>query len=168
MNRDRVYLGLGTNSGNKQDNLQRAIEALSLALGLPVACSSFMESEPWGFESKNSFLNCVVAFDPPPVAHRTAQHHRGDRTPPGTHKKEHWRAIQRPHHRHRHTLLWQQGDKKRAPHRAPNPAAPAQFCTATPARDSTAAHTSGYGAHHKRAACPATRMKQREHYIKPF
>ena len=63
MNRERVYLGLGTNSGNKQDNLQRAIEALSLALGLPAACSSFMESEPWGFESKNSFLNCVVAFD---------------------------------------------------------------------------------------------------------
>ena len=63
MNRERVYLGLGTNSGNRQDNLQRAIEALSLALGLPAACSSFMESEPWGFESKNSFLNCVVAFD---------------------------------------------------------------------------------------------------------
>ena len=63
MNRERVYLGLGTNSGNKQDNLQRAIEALSLALGLPAACSSFMESEPWGFESKNSFLNCVAAFD---------------------------------------------------------------------------------------------------------
>ena len=63
MNRERVYLGLGTNSGNKQDNLQRAIEALSLALGLPAACSSFMESEPWGFESKNSFLNCVVTFD---------------------------------------------------------------------------------------------------------
>ncbi len=63
MNKKRVYLGLGTNSGNRQDNLQRAIEALSLALGLPAACSSFMESEPWGFESKNSFLNCVVAFD---------------------------------------------------------------------------------------------------------
>lgn len=63
MNKKRVYLGLGTNSGNKQENLQRAIESLSLALGLPVACSSFMESEPWGFESKNSFLNCVVAFD---------------------------------------------------------------------------------------------------------
>ena len=63
MRRERIYLGLGTNSGNKQDNLQRAIEALSLALGLPAACSSFMESEPWGFESKNSFLNCVVTFD---------------------------------------------------------------------------------------------------------
>lgn len=63
MNKKRIYLGLGTNSGNRQDNLQRAIEALSLALGLPAACSSFMESEPWGFESKNSFLNCVVAFD---------------------------------------------------------------------------------------------------------
>ena len=63
MRRERIYLGLGTNSGNKQDNLQRAIEALSLALGLPAACSSFMESEPWGFESKNSFLNCVATFD---------------------------------------------------------------------------------------------------------
>ncbi len=59
----RVYLGLGTNSGNKEENLTRAIEHLSLALGSPTARSSFMESEPWGFASENNFLNCVVAFD---------------------------------------------------------------------------------------------------------
>lgn len=63
MENRKVYLGLGTNSGNKRENLTRAIENLSLALGLPTACSTFIESEPWGFESENSFLNCVVAFD---------------------------------------------------------------------------------------------------------
>lgn len=63
MENRKVYLGLGTNSGNKKENLTRAIENLSLALGLPTACSTFIESEPWGFESENGFLNCVVAFD---------------------------------------------------------------------------------------------------------
>ena len=59
----RIYLGLGTNLGDRQENLTRAIEALSLALGTCKALSSFMETEPWGFESENGFLNCVVAFD---------------------------------------------------------------------------------------------------------
>lgn len=63
MNTKRVYLGLGTNTGNKNENLARAIELLSLALGSPVALSSIFESEPWGFESENRFLNCVAAFD---------------------------------------------------------------------------------------------------------
>lgn len=59
----RVYLSLGTNLGNKKENLTRAIEALSLALGKCMAQSSFIETEPWGFESNNSFLNCTAAFD---------------------------------------------------------------------------------------------------------
>lgn len=62
MEKKTVYLGLGTNKGSRTDNLVRAIEHLSLALGSPLACSQFMESEPWGFETENTFLNCVVAF----------------------------------------------------------------------------------------------------------
>ena len=58
-----VYLGLGTNIGNKKENLTRAIEALSLALGNHTALSTFMETEPWGFDSDNTFLNCAVAFE---------------------------------------------------------------------------------------------------------
>ena len=58
-----AYLGLGTNIGNKKENLTRAIEALSLALGPCTAQSSFIETAPWGFESENSFLNCAVAFE---------------------------------------------------------------------------------------------------------
>ena len=59
----RVYLGLGTNIGNKKENLTRAIEKLSLALGECKALSSLIETEPWGFDSCNSFLNCAAAFD---------------------------------------------------------------------------------------------------------
>ena len=58
-----AYLGLGTNIGNRKENLTRAVEALSLALGHCAAVSSFMETAPWGFESENAFLNCAVAFE---------------------------------------------------------------------------------------------------------
>ena len=58
-----VYLGLGTNIGNRKENLTRAIEALSLVLGHYTALSSFIETAPWGFNSDNAFLNCTVAFD---------------------------------------------------------------------------------------------------------
>ena len=57
-----VYLGLGTNIGNRKENLTRAIEALSLALGNYTALSTFVETKPWGFDSDNPFLNCAVAF----------------------------------------------------------------------------------------------------------
>ena len=58
-----VYLSLGTNIGNRNENLTRAIELLSLALGPYTALSSFIETAPWGFESKNGFLNCTVAYE---------------------------------------------------------------------------------------------------------
>ena len=58
-----IYLSLGTNIGNKNENLTRAIEALSLALGPYTALSTFMETEPWGFDSENTFLNCAIAFE---------------------------------------------------------------------------------------------------------
>lgn len=58
-----VWLGLGTNSGNREENLMRAIEELSLAFGKCKAQSQFVETEPWGFNSCNKFLNCVIAFD---------------------------------------------------------------------------------------------------------
>ena len=58
-----TYLGLGTNIGNRKENLMRAIEALSLALGSYTACSTFIETAPWGFESENCFLNCAVTFE---------------------------------------------------------------------------------------------------------
>lgn len=58
-----VYLSLGTNIGDKEQNLTRAIEALSLALGRCIAVSQFIGTEPWGFQSENSFFNCAAAFE---------------------------------------------------------------------------------------------------------
>ena len=58
----KVYLSLGTNIGNKEENLTRAIELLSLALGKCLAVSTYHETTPWGFDSKNSFLNCAAVF----------------------------------------------------------------------------------------------------------
>lgn len=73
----RVYLGLGTNIGSKKENLARATDLLSLALGKCVALSQFMETEPWGFESSGTFLNCAAAFDTtlPPLELLSATEH---------------------------------------------------------------------------------------------
>lgn len=58
-----TYLGLGTNLGNKQQNLNDAITALSVEVGGVMAVSSFMVSAPWGFDSENTFLNAVVLME---------------------------------------------------------------------------------------------------------
>ncbi|MBQ5731201.1 MAG: 2-amino-4-hydroxy-6-hydroxymethyldihydropteridine diphosphokinase [Bacteroidaceae bacterium] len=59
---DTIYLGLATNQGNKEENIRGAIEELSHLLGAPTAVATIIETEPWGFQSDNSFLNTVVAF----------------------------------------------------------------------------------------------------------
>jgi 2-amino-4-hydroxy-6-hydroxymethyldihydropteridine diphosphokinase len=62
-----VYLSLGSNVGNREANLNSAIERLS-SLGKLQATSSFYETEPVEFLSQPWFLNCVVAV----VTDRTA------------------------------------------------------------------------------------------------
>ncbi len=61
----RLFLSLGSNLGDKKENLMRTIEKLSSALGTPATVSSIIETEPWGFTSANRFFNCVAAFDTP-------------------------------------------------------------------------------------------------------
>ena len=55
----QVYLGLGTNLGNKEANLKAAIEEIRKRVGEVTSLSAFHASEPWGFQSENSFLNAV-------------------------------------------------------------------------------------------------------------
>jgi len=58
-----VYLGLGTNLGDKPLNLNNAVKALSVVAGSVLCVSSFHTSSPWGFESENEFLNAVVLVE---------------------------------------------------------------------------------------------------------
>lgn len=58
----RLYLSLGSNLGNREQMLQHAIAAIGERVGKVERISSFIETEPWGFESANRFLNaaCLV------------------------------------------------------------------------------------------------------------
>jgi len=58
-----VYLGLGTNLGDKNQNLNDAVMELSLEVGCVVSLSAFYTSEPWGFNSEHVFLNAVVLME---------------------------------------------------------------------------------------------------------
>jgi len=55
-----VFLGLGTNMGDLETNLRRAIKEIEKRVGPIVSQSSFIVTEPWGYDSDNMFLNAVV------------------------------------------------------------------------------------------------------------
>lgn len=58
-----AYLSLGTNIGNKRRNMVTAAALLAERVGDILALSDFYETEPWGFESKNIFLNAAVMLE---------------------------------------------------------------------------------------------------------
>lgn len=57
-----AYLSLGTNLGNKEENLNTAIRLIEEQIGDVVRLSAPYISEPWGFCSENNFLNCALAL----------------------------------------------------------------------------------------------------------
>jgi 2-amino-4-hydroxy-6-hydroxymethyldihydropteridine diphosphokinase len=56
-----AYLGLGSNLGNRFQQLQDAVTALSNEQEV-CECSSVYESQPWGYNSQPDFLNAVIAL----------------------------------------------------------------------------------------------------------
>lgn len=55
-----VYLGIGTNLGEREENLRQAITLIGEHIGDITRVSSVYETEPWGFKSETTFLNLVV------------------------------------------------------------------------------------------------------------
>lgn len=58
-----VYLGLGTNLGDKEQNLRMSIKKIEERIGNVVSLSVFYATAPWGFSSENSFLNAAVCVE---------------------------------------------------------------------------------------------------------
>lgn len=58
-----VYLGLGSNLGDKEHNLNDAILKISQEVGEVICQSGFYASKAWGFQSENEFLNAVVSVE---------------------------------------------------------------------------------------------------------
>ena len=56
----QVYLALGSNLGDRNAYLERAISLINERVGEVLRRSSFIETEPWGFESRHRFLNGVI------------------------------------------------------------------------------------------------------------
>lgn len=63
MTKHIVYLGLGSNLGDRQGNISRAYAEIEKLIGAIVRQSALYESEPWGFESDNSFINSVICCE---------------------------------------------------------------------------------------------------------
>lgn len=58
-----VYLGIGTNLGNREENLEQAVAKVEEYIGPVLKSSSIYETAPWGFLSDNEFLNMVVKVE---------------------------------------------------------------------------------------------------------
>ena len=63
MERVDLYLSLGSNQGDRAGNIEKALSLLNIELKTPYkALSSLIETEPWGFESDEMFINAAVLY----------------------------------------------------------------------------------------------------------
>ena len=60
---NKVYLGLGTNLGDRKRNLREAIEQIGEHIGKVLNSSSVYETAPWGFDAENDFLNMAAEVE---------------------------------------------------------------------------------------------------------
>ena len=59
-----LYLSLGSNKGDRRRNIEDAVSLLNIELGTPYKrISSLIETEPWGFESDDKFINAAVMYE---------------------------------------------------------------------------------------------------------
>ena len=72
-----LYIGLGSNLGNRQAVIEEALQLIGSRIGRVSRLSSYYESEPWGFSSENRFLNAaalvVTSLSPRECLHETQQ-----------------------------------------------------------------------------------------------
>ena len=58
-----VYVGLGTNLGDKEQNLRDAVQKIEEQIGKVVSLSAFYITAPCGFDSEHSFLNAAACVE---------------------------------------------------------------------------------------------------------
>lgn len=56
----KLFVSLGSNIGDKQQNIERAIALIDDKIGSVVKKSSFYTTEPVGFKSDNYFINAAI------------------------------------------------------------------------------------------------------------
>lgn len=60
----KAVIGVGTNIGDRAENIRNAVEALDLLPDVRVLrCASIYETDPWGYTEQQSFYNTVVEVE---------------------------------------------------------------------------------------------------------
>lgn len=59
----KVYFSLGSNIGNRKRLVREAVELIAERVGGVLAQSELHETEPWGFDSPNKFINVCVCCE---------------------------------------------------------------------------------------------------------
>ena len=65
----QVILSLGTNQGNRLENIERCIAAIHQEIGTVIKVSKLYETPSWGFESED-FYNCALIVHTYKTAHK--------------------------------------------------------------------------------------------------
>ena len=65
----RIHINIGSNTGDRAALIERAVAAIAARLDpdgkAEIRLAPVVESEPWGFESENKFLNLGLMVDMP-------------------------------------------------------------------------------------------------------
>ena len=59
----QLYLSLGSNEGDREALLHQAIDAIDRLIGPVGGIATFIETEPWGFESPHPFVNVALSVE---------------------------------------------------------------------------------------------------------
>ena len=59
----KVYISLGSNMGDSVSTLMSAIQEIEKRIGSLYSSSSFYETEPWGFDAEQNFVNALICIE---------------------------------------------------------------------------------------------------------
>jgi 2-amino-4-hydroxy-6-hydroxymethyldihydropteridine diphosphokinase len=86
----QVYLGLGTNLGDRLKNLEIAITSIAEKVGEPYAYSSIYQTAAWGNTNQPDFLNMVVGVKTNLKPENLLETTQQIELQMGRERKEHW------------------------------------------------------------------------------
>ena len=58
-----VFLGLGSNLGDKTGNIQKALTLIAERVGEIISSSKYYETSPWGYISSETYINAAIRVD---------------------------------------------------------------------------------------------------------
>ena len=59
----RIYLGIGSSLGDKEQNIKTALKLVEERVGKIIIQSSICQTMPWGFHSDNIFFNAAACVE---------------------------------------------------------------------------------------------------------